>query len=213
MSLSMGKRFLQSVSVICMLADTSWFLLLSCCLMEEKLILASALSFASVILLEILWGLFILVKGKPFAESVQLRCHKIKMWQTTDQIRACLWVICVWSGKRSSTRLASWAPDSPPPWNPLRLLDFPVHSNWAFLCHFLWSSLMSYTTSAFPTVSSTALGTLRVAFTDPAGVVPRCPLWAIRNSWAELKDNSSANHILRVLSLGKCAETKQACGF
>lgn len=88
-----------------------------------------------------------------------------------------------------------------------------VHSNWAFLYHFLWSSLTSYTTSAFPTVSSTALGTLWVAFTGPAGVVPRRPLWAIRNSWAELKDNSSANHILRVLSSGKCAEAKQACGF
>lgn len=75
--------------------------------MGEKVILASALSFARVILLEILWSLFVLVRGKPFAESMQLRCHRIKMWQTIDQIRACLWVIRVWRGKRSSTRLAS----------------------------------------------------------------------------------------------------------
>lgn len=73
--------------------------------MGGKVIPASAPSFAGVALLDILSDLFILVKGKPSAESVQLRCHRIKLWQRIDRSELASGFVCVWRGKGSSTRL------------------------------------------------------------------------------------------------------------
>lgn len=80
MTPAMEERFLQNISITSVLEVTLLSLLLSCCHMAHKVIPASGPFLARAGLPEILWNLFILVKGKTPAESAQLRPPRIKMW-------------------------------------------------------------------------------------------------------------------------------------
>lgn len=91
----MDNCFLQNVNIAYILEVILPLLLLYCCQREWEIVPASGLSLAKAGLPAVPWDLFILVKGKTSAESMQLKPHKIKIWQRIDQIRAYLLVLCV----------------------------------------------------------------------------------------------------------------------
>lgn len=117
------------------------------------------------------WDLFTLVKGKTpwpdvwstrfwVAESMQLRHHRIKMWQNWPNqscpgwLRAGRWWETYQAGFPSSASVSSVKAS--------QMAGLPLHTlteQFSIVFrHFLWSGLMSYIASPFPKVSNPAPG-------------------------------------------------------
>lgn len=144
---------LQGVSVTCMLEVTASSLMSSCSQICWEVIPSSAPSLTRTALPEILWGLFLLVKRKTLTESIQLRCHRIKMWQRIDPISASLWVICLWGAMEAlpSDLLNSRSISSVKPYQIAGLLLHTLHEQ------------SSHCLSSFPVVWTQVLHTFLIS--------------------------------------------------